>query len=226
MVLFMQTKRWLWCLLLFFCFVTFGSDSYASSTRLVALNRYRMIMNKKPDTIRFAVLNLDSDNIPEMIVKDYTSDNNKYFIENYTIYSYKNGRLVERKIDDEPFIYWEKKNVFSSAFGYYSSGLMCSRLLVRYYHIEGGKSVEFAEKVEYKTWGDKGKTDTSLMCFKIEKNGEKIELSKKSLRDLLKKYVKKTKSKRIKYHKNTVKNRKRFLDNYKRKLSIKKNNNT
>ena len=142
----------------------------------------------KTSDLKFSLIYLDSDNIPELVVYD-----SSYC---FNVLTYKNGKVKKVFADEDnwaiPEKYYKKKNIF---IGVGHAGIKMNKY---YYKSKGKYFLKFQDdiqgKYEYYATSKKHNSVTS-----------------ERIKSLVKKHVNGTKLSKIKYHKNTKATRKKFL---------------
>ena len=200
-------KKILFGLAVAFIAILLSTNAYASKDSK-AKSAYSKILSKKKikwgkkkistKELKFDVVDFDNDGISELCVAAYVEKSykmNGY----YEAWSYKNGKVVRKDIGDSHMSdvvgYYPSKHVILSKGGYHDA-----------------QDIRLYEK--YKN----GKTKLQLFIFRNELSGKWYyrdskgnNISKKKYKKQLTKLIGKAKYKKIKFKKNTAKNRANYL---------------
>ena len=193
--LYMKTKKWLWCVLVMLCFVVFGTKSNATSAKMKALEKYRLIMAQKSSSSTFAIVYLDNDKIPELITCIRST---------YMIITYKNEKFLIRSCGDAiPSYYWKKRGIFTGVYGRANFFAVYGWEETDYYKV----NKEIVKRIAY--IHEKNDYNNGSMAVEYFRNEKKV--SKETFNLFLLKYKKGTKGRKIKFHTNSSDNRWKYL---------------
>ena len=142
----------------------------------------------KASDVKFSIIYLDNDAIPEMVVYD----NDRAF----TVLTYRNGKIVRTYYGENFTVgtqYYPKKNVFVA------TGFKSIKMIKYVCKISGKYFVKFQDDVKFR------------QELFVNAKRKRVNLTEAELRTRLKAYTKGASAVKIVYHANTAANRKRFL---------------
>ncbi|MCD8019572.1 MAG: hypothetical protein LUF92_08335 [Clostridiales bacterium] len=167
-------------------------QTQAASAKKKALKAYKTFLSKQGsstsyDDITFSIIYLNNDSVPELVFCKDTVE---------TIYTYKNGamKVIGNGSTDSVLGYYKKTGIVKHQGSFYE----------RYERMKSGKLADYLY-VNY-NFGTTNKNTYYKYSGSLRQ-----QITNKKYQKLLKKYVGSKKLKTVKYHKNTAKNRKKYL---------------
>ena len=218
-------------ILLILCFVLIipSLSGYALTQKQKALNAYNKFLSKpnvkvlasgskwyenfreqryqstKASNVKFGIAYIDNDSIPEMVLlgkqSSYVSRD-----QIFAVFTYKNGKVTRVKAGNYDYMkfngVYTKTGAFKWTFyddGGYTEEYYCS--------LKKGKTTTKIQKNDIPDWAA---AYTTPSYYKLN-NGKRSEISHSTFTRLFKKLTKSKKMKKVKFHKNTSANRKKYL---------------
>lgn len=157
-------------------------------------DNYVTYKSSKKSNVKFALAYIDNNNVPELILQD-----DHY---GYGVWAYRHGKVTCVHWEDSygaPYGYYRKKGIYEDIV--YSEGTPFTKSFYKY---KSGKMTLKLSKFVYCEGEPDAEYYTGSMLY-----GK--EVSKSTFRKKLKSYVSSTKVTKFKMHKNTSKNRKKYL---------------
>ena len=157
-------------------------------------DNYVTYKSSKKVNVKFALAYIDNNNVPELILQD-----DHY---GYGVWAYRHGKVTCVHWEDsygDPYGYYRKKGIYEDKT--YTEG---SPFYKHFYKYKSGKMTQKLGKFVFQ----EGEPEAE---YYIHSGSSSREVSKSTFRKKLKSYVGSTKVTKFKMHKNTSKNRKKYL---------------